>query len=75
MIMRKTATTAYDDVTMVDFNLTQYHDTSVTVGITYTFKVIAMNATSTSSPRRLEAARCPVVSSAGPSKPARTRSR
>ena len=43
MVMRKTATTAYDDVDMVDFNVTQYHDSSVTAGTAYTYKIDAMN--------------------------------
>ena len=42
MIMRKT-TGAYDDIDMVTFNITQYHDSAVTAGMTYTYKVVAMN--------------------------------
>lgn len=44
MIMRKTATTQYSDVDMVTFNTTTYHDSSVTAGTAYTYKVVAMNA-------------------------------
>jgi hypothetical protein len=43
MIMRKTATTAYDDIATLTFNAVQYHDASVTAGTTYTYKVVAMN--------------------------------
>lgn len=43
MIMRKTATTQYDDVAMTTFNTIQYHDASTTAGTTYTYKVVAMN--------------------------------
>lgn len=49
MIMRKTATTAYDDVAMVTFNTVQYHDASTTPGTAYTYKVVAMNAMGESS--------------------------
>ncbi len=45
MVMRKDANgTAFDDVDMVTFNTTQYHDSSVTPGMTYVYKVVAMNA-------------------------------
>lgn len=43
MIMRKSGTGAYDDVAMITFNTTQYHDTGVTAGTMYTYKVMAMN--------------------------------
>ena len=44
MIMRKTSTTQYDDIDMVTFNATTYHDGSVTAGTAYMYKVVAMNA-------------------------------
>jgi len=44
MIMRKTQGGTYDDVGMVTFNTVQYHDSSVTAGMTYVFMVNAMNA-------------------------------
>jgi hypothetical protein len=44
MIMRKTATTEYGDVDMVTFNTTTYHDSSVTAGTMYMYKVVAMNS-------------------------------
>jgi hypothetical protein len=44
MIMRKAGTAAYDDVGMVNFNITQYHDGSVTAGTTYTYQIMAMNS-------------------------------
>lgn len=43
MIMRKTATTAYDDINMLAFNATSYHDASVTAGTMYMYMVVAMN--------------------------------
>lgn len=43
MIMRKPQGGTYDDVDMVAFNTTQYHDSSVTAGMTYVYKVVAMN--------------------------------
>ncbi len=45
MIMRKEASgTAFDDVDMVTFNTSQFHDSSVTAGMSYVYKVVAMNA-------------------------------
>lgn len=44
MVMRKTATLAYENVAMTAFNAVQYHDATVSAGTTYTFKVVAMNA-------------------------------
>ena len=45
MIMRKEESgTAFDDVDMVPFNTVSYHDGSVTAGMTYVYKVVAMNA-------------------------------
>lgn len=43
MIMRKSGTGAYAEVDMVTFDITQYHDSSVAAGMTYTYKVMAMN--------------------------------
>ena len=44
MIMRKTGAGAYEHVTSVTFNTTQYHDAAVTAGTQYTYQVTAMNA-------------------------------
>lgn len=44
MIMRKSGTGAYEHVTNVTFNTTQYHDEPVTAGTVYTYQVTAMNA-------------------------------
>jgi hypothetical protein len=44
MIMRKEGTGMFDDVDMVTFNTTQFHDSSVTPGTSYVYKVVAMNA-------------------------------
>jgi hypothetical protein len=44
MIMRKPTGGAYDDVDTVAFNTVTYHDSSVTAGMTYVYKVVAMNA-------------------------------
>ncbi|MEJ7598385.1 MAG: fibronectin type III domain-containing protein [Kofleriaceae bacterium] len=44
MVQRKPMGGAYDDVAMVDFNGTQYHDSSVAAGITYVYQIMAMNA-------------------------------
>lgn len=44
MIMRKPMGGAYDDIDMLAFNSTQYHDSSVTAGSTYVYMVTAMNA-------------------------------
>jgi hypothetical protein len=43
MIMRKTTTGTYDDIDMLTFNTTSYHDSSVTAGTAYMYKVVAMN--------------------------------
>jgi hypothetical protein len=43
MIMRKTQGGTYDDIDMVTFNTTSYHDASVTAGTTYVYQVMAMN--------------------------------
>jgi hypothetical protein len=44
MVMRKPMGGAYDDVATVDFNGTQYHDSSVTAGTTYVYQIMAMNS-------------------------------
>ncbi len=44
MVMRKLQAGTYDDVDMVTFNATQYHDASVTAGMTYVYRVDAMNS-------------------------------
>lgn len=44
MIMRKTQGGTYDDIDMVTFNTTSYHDSSVTAGTTYLYQVVAMNS-------------------------------
>lgn len=44
MVMRKTTTGMFAEVDMVAFNTTQYHDSSVTAGTSYVYKVVAMNA-------------------------------
>ena len=44
MVLRKPMGGAYDDVATVDFNGVQYHDSSVTAGITYVYRIMAMNA-------------------------------
>jgi len=44
MIMRKPMGGAYDDIDMVSFNITQYHDSSVTAGTTYVYMITAMNS-------------------------------
>ena len=44
MIMRKVVDGTFDDVDMVTFNTTQYHDSSVTAGTSYVYKIVAMNA-------------------------------
>lgn len=44
MIMRKTTSGTFDDIDMLSFNATQYHDSSVTAGTTYVYKVTAMNS-------------------------------
>jgi hypothetical protein len=43
MVMRKPSGGTYDDIDMTAFNTTQYHDSSVTAGMTYVYKVVAMN--------------------------------
>lgn len=43
MIMRKPQGGTYDDIDMVTFNTTNYHDSSVTAGTTYVYQVMAMN--------------------------------
>lgn len=43
MVMRKPMGGAYDDIDMLAFNSTQYHDSSVTAGTTYVYMVMAMN--------------------------------
>ncbi len=44
MVLRKPMGGAYDDVATVDFNGTQYHDSSVTAGTTYVYQIMAMNS-------------------------------
>ena len=44
MIMRKPANGTFAEVDTVPFNTTTYHDSSVTAGMTYVYKVVAMNA-------------------------------
>lgn len=44
MIMRKTSTTQYEEVGLVNFNIVQFHDSAVTAGTAYTYKIVAMNA-------------------------------
>jgi len=43
MIMRRPQGGAYDDIDMLAFNTTSYHDASVTAGTTYVYMVTAMN--------------------------------
>lgn len=43
MIMRKTEAGTYDDVDMVAFDTTQFHDSSIAAATTYIYKVVAMN--------------------------------
>ena len=43
MIMRKADGGSYDDIDMLTFNTTSYHDASVTAGTTYVYMVMAMN--------------------------------
>ena len=43
MIMRKLQGGAFDDVDMLAFNTSQYHDSSVVSGMTYVYMVVAMN--------------------------------
>lgn len=43
MIMRKTSDGAYDEVSSVTFNTTQFHDEPVTAGTAYTYQIWAMN--------------------------------
>ena len=43
MIMRKIPNGTFDLVDTVPFNTTQYHDGSVTAGMMYIYKVVAMN--------------------------------
>lgn len=43
MIQRKPQGGAYTDIDMVTFNTTSYHDEPVAAGMTYVYKVIAMN--------------------------------
>ena len=42
MIMRKSGTGAYEEVTSVTFNTTQYHLEPVTAGTAYTYQIWAM---------------------------------
>ena len=42
MIMRKSGTGAYEEVSSVTFNTTQYHDEPVTAGTAYTYQIWAM---------------------------------
>ena len=49
MIMRKTQGGTYEDVAMVPFNTSQYHDEPVTAGTTYVYMIMAMNANGESS--------------------------
>jgi hypothetical protein len=44
MVMRKPQGGTYDDVAMVDFNVSQFHDSSVTAGTTYVYQIMAMNS-------------------------------
>lgn len=44
MVMRKPMGGEFDDIDMLTFDATQYHDSSVTAGTTYVYKVVAMNA-------------------------------
>ncbi len=45
VVMRKAmAATSYTAVTTAPFNTVQYHDASVTAGMTYVYHVMAMNA-------------------------------
>ena len=44
MVMRKPMGGAYDDVATIDFNATQYHDSSVIAGTTYVYQIMAMNS-------------------------------
>ncbi len=43
MIMRKVEGGTFDDVDMLAFNTSQYHDSSVVAGTTYVYMVVAMN--------------------------------
>ena len=43
MIMRKLQGGTFDDVDMLAFNTSQYHDSSVVSGMTYVYMVVAMN--------------------------------
>lgn len=44
MIMRKPVGGTFDEIDMVTFDIAQYHDSSVTAGMTYVYMVMAMNA-------------------------------
>jgi len=45
VIMRRTLpATAFDDIDMVPFDTTQYHDSAVVAGMTYIYTVAAINA-------------------------------
>lgn len=44
MIMRKSGTGAYEEVSSVTFNTTQFHLEPVTAGTAYTYQIWAMNA-------------------------------
>lgn len=44
MVMRKPMGGTYDDVATIDFNATQYHDSSVVAGTTYVYQIMAMNS-------------------------------
>lgn len=43
-IQRKEGTGAYVELATVEFNTTQYHDEPLTVGTTYTYMVMSVNA-------------------------------
>jgi hypothetical protein len=49
MVMRMPLGGTYDDIDTLAFNSTQYHDSGVTAGMTYVYKVVAMNAKGESS--------------------------
>jgi hypothetical protein len=44
MIMRKAQDGTYDDIDILTFNSTSYHDASVIAGTTYVYMVMAMNS-------------------------------
>jgi hypothetical protein len=44
IMRRSSAAITFDDIDMVPFNGTQYHDSSVAAGTTYVYKIAAVNA-------------------------------